>query len=161
MDTQLLWGLILLGIALVIVGVEVFVPSAGVLGLTALVVAIAGVVLLYKYDTPWGVAGTGLVLFGGPVIALLGLRIFPQTPMGRRLILGAQEEDAEDAPPAVDRLAALVGQEGVVVTDLRPVGVIRIGQEKVDALSETRLVRAGERVRVVSVEGGTRKVRPV
>jgi membrane-bound serine protease (ClpP class) len=81
--------------------------------------------------------------------------------MGRRLILGAQEEDAEDAPPAVDRLAALVGQEGVVVTDLRPVGVIRIGQEKVDALSETRLVRAGERVRVVSVEGGTLKVRPV
>jgi membrane protein implicated in regulation of membrane protease activity len=31
----------------------------------------------------------------------------------------------------------------------------------VDALSETRLVRAGERVRVVSIEGGTLKVRPV
>ena len=65
------------------------------------------------------------------------------------------------SPWRIENLAELVGQEGQVVTDLRPVGVVRINGVKHDAMSQTRLVRAGETVRVVAVDGPTVKVRPL
>ncbi len=160
MEGLLLWGLLLLGVALLIVLVDLFVPTGGLLAITSLTVAIAGVVCLFLHDTRWGLAGTGLVLVGGPALFALGIKVFPHTPMGRKLILGGEEAD-ERPPPAADPMLALLGREGVVVTDLRPVGVVRIDGVKHDAVSQTRLVRAGEGVRVVSVEGPTLKVRPV
>lgn len=162
MDPLLLWGLILLGSAFVIGAIDLFVPTAGVLIVTALAVALAGIVLLFRYDTGWGAAGLGAVVVGGPAMVALGFRIFPHTPIGRKLILGGdRDEDEAPAPEAVDPLAKLVGSEAMVVSDLRPVGVVRIGTQKFDALSETTLVRAGQSVRVTGYEAGTLKVRPV
>jgi membrane-bound ClpP family serine protease len=162
MDPLLLWGLALLGIALLIVGIDIFIPTAGVLAITSLVVAVAGVVLLFRYDTAWGIAGAGLVIVGGPALFALGLRIFPQTPIGRKLILGADaDDDADRAPPPPDPMLKLIGTEGITLTDLRPVGVIRVGTAKFDALSETTFVRPGQPVRITGVEGPTLKVRPI
>jgi membrane-bound ClpP family serine protease len=160
MEGLLLWGLLLLGVALLIVLIDLFVPSGGLLALVSLTVAIAGVVCLFMHDTRWGLAGLGLVVVGGPALFALSVKIFPHTPMGRMLILGGEPHD-EKPPPQADPLAALIGKEGQVVTDLRPVGVVRIEGVKHDAVSQTRLVRAGETVRVVAVEGPTLKVRPI
>ena len=63
--------------------------------------------------------------------------------------------------PAANPDEALVGSEAVVVSDLRPIGVVRIGNRKFEAASETTLIRAGQTVRVTSVEGLNLKVRAV
>lgn len=161
-EAALYWGLGLLGVALLLVLIDVFVPSAGVLAITALAVAIAGVVSLFNYSTSWGFLGLLGVVVGSPVLFFFGLRIFPHTPIGRRLVLGGEREDGEDAPPpSAAGVSPLVGAEGVVVTDLRPVGSVRIGDQRYDALSETTLIRAGQRIRVTAVEGFTLKVRPL
>ena len=55
----------------------------------------------------------------------------------------------------------LVGQEGEVVTELRPVGVVKVGGTRYEALSETTLVKAGERVRVTAAEATQLRVRRV
>jgi membrane-bound serine protease (ClpP class) len=55
----------------------------------------------------------------------------------------------------------LLGQEGVAVTDMRPVGTIRVADQKVTATCETSFLSAGTKVRVSSVEGNQVKVRPV
>ncbi len=65
-------------------------------------------------------------------------------------------------PPAVDepgftsapaRLAALVGQQGCALTDLRPAGKARIGDATCDVVSRTDYIERGEALIVVQVEG--------
>lgn len=164
-EAELIWGLALLGIALILVVIDIFVPTAGILGVTSLVVAIAGVVVLFRADATWGWIGTGLVLVGGPTAFFLGLRVMPSTPLGQKLILGGDPESEGVPPPQVSSLQELVGSEGDVVTDLRPVGTIRIvsrGNAKFDALSETQLIRSGSKVTVTGVVDGTMlRVRPL
>ena len=163
METLLIWGLVLLAIAFVVVVIDLFIPSAGILVAVALVFAVAGVVCLYRYDTTWGVIGSLLVLIGGPALFVLGFKLMPHTPMGRKLILGA-EHDTEVAPPSASDatgLAQFVGSEGTVVTDLRPVGSVRIGDRKFEAVSETTLLRTGTPVRVTGADGLSLRVRPL
>lgn len=164
MEAALIWGLGFLGLGLLMVVIDMFVPTFGVLSLVAAGCGITGVVILFNHSVTWGLVGAACVLVGGPAAFFFGLQIMPKTPLGRRLVLGAMDDDGEDRPPPVeaDPYKAMVGQEGVVVTDLRPVGVIRIGEERLDALSETTVIRSGSKVKVVGVvDGRLLKVRPV
>lgn len=161
-ETLLLWGLGLLAVSLLLVVVEVFIPSAGVISLIAAVVAIAGVACLFRVSTAWGLAGVLTLLILGPIVFFFSISILPSTPMGKRLLFG---ETGEDEPVLRDARGVgydhLMGVEGTALTDLRPIGTVRIEGEKYDALSETALVRAGSRVRVTAVEGNQIKVRPL
>lgn len=167
-ESALVLGLVLLAAALVLLVIDLFVPSAGILSLTAALVAVAGVVCLFTHDTTWGLIGMVTVIVMGPALFLLGLKVMPHTPIGRQLILRSpgvgDEDDDEDGPiglPSPNALAALVGQEGEVLTELRPIGTVRIGESRYDALSETTWLPAGTRVRVVHAEAMQIRVRPV
>ena len=163
METLLVWGLGLLALGLILVVIDIFVPTFGVLSITALAVAIAGVVCLFRYSISWGVIGSLAVLVGGPTVFFFGLQVMPSTPIGRKLVLGSGDEDRPmpSGSQAESGLADLVGKEGVVITDLRPVGFVRIGDQKHDAQSETTFIKAGAVVRVSRAEGTTLWVRPV
>ncbi|MFT3683657.1 MAG: NfeD family protein [Phycisphaerales bacterium] len=160
METLLVWGLVLLALAAGAVVVDIFMPSAGLLACLAVVLAVGGVVCLFRYDTTWGVIGSLLVVIIGPALFVVGFKLMPHTPLGRKLILGAEEEARPPQPPSLG-LEKLVGSEGIVVTDLRPVGTVRIGETKYEAVSETMLIRAGSAVRVTGQDGLSLKVRPV
>lgn len=162
MEALLIWGIVLLAIAFAVVVIDLFVPTAGILLAVALVLGVAGVVCLFRYSTAWGISGSLAVIIGGPSLFILGFKMMPHTPMGRKLILGA-EEALDAAPPPADPsgLSHLVGNEGTVVTDLRPVGSVRIGDRKFEAISETTLLRAGTAVRVTGSDGMSLRVRPV
>lgn len=167
MEPSLVWGLGFLALGLIVLVIDIFVPTFGVLALVSAGSAVTGVVLLFTYSATWGLVGTTLVLIGAPVVFFLGLQIMPNTPIGRRLVLGnpRPDEEGEDAPPPAapgDALKDLIGSEGVVVTDLRPVGTIRLGEERMDALAETTVLKAGSKVKVVGVvDGRLLKVRAV
>ncbi len=162
MEYLLFWGFGLIGLGVLLTVIDIFVPTAGVLSLTALAISIAGAACLWNHSAMFGLIGTALIVFGGPTLFFVGLNLMPHTPLGRKLVLGAEDPGADRAPPAPDPMLALIGQEGVVTTDLRPVGTVRIDNMKYDALAESTLIRAGERVRVVSIaDGGTVKVRPI
>ncbi len=168
MDSMLYWGLALLGVALLLTVMEVFLPTMGVLAVTSLVVAIAGVVCLFRYSTAWGLIGSLVVIVGGPAAFIIGLRIMPNTPLGRKLVLsnpridGSSGDDGSPAPAAAaSALSALVGKQATVASDLRPIGTIIIDGRRYDAISESGMVRAGTAVRVWSVEGSELRVRTV
>lgn len=161
-EPMLWWGLALLAAALLLIFVEVFVPSGGIISMVSAVVAIAGVVCLFRVSVGWGLTGVLMVLILGPMAAFFALQMLPSTPMGKKLLHGAEGmETTSPAPPDAGIYDALAGQEGEAVTDLRPVGVVRIDGKRVDALSEVSVIRAGTRVRVTSVQGRQVKVRPV
>lgn len=165
MDPFLVWGLALLGVAAILLAAEIFIPSAGIIAGLSGISAIAGIVCLFKYDTTWGVIGLLLALIMGPVIFFVGLNIWKNTEFGRRAIGAPTDVELEklalQEQQARKELESLIGAQGVALTDLRPVGLVMVGDERRDALAETSFIAAGTRIKVTVVETHQVKVRPL
>jgi membrane-bound serine protease (ClpP class) len=164
MDTLLVWGLVLIAAALLLFVLEIFVPSAGLIFLTATTLAIAGIVCLWRHDPMWGISGLLSTMVLAPTLFFVTLNLWRTTSMGRRA-LGVKSEEELDAERAKREEEArvrmeIMGATGVVISDLRPIGVIEIDGKRFDALSESVLIPAGHRVRVTVVEPHQIKVRP-
>ncbi|MBX3410834.1 MAG: hypothetical protein KF859_13235 [Phycisphaeraceae bacterium] len=159
------WGVALIGLMFVLLLAELFIPSGGILGLLAVVSGMAGLVCLFRYDVGWGLSGTAAVMVMLPSFGYFAFRIWPSTPLGRRIIGAPTETEIrarhEEEETERQRLLGLVGKEGTVLTSLRPVGVVDIEGVRYDALSETVFVQAGARVKVVHAESRQLKVREV
>lgn len=158
------FGLIAGGLLLVVA--ELFIPSHGLLSLAAGAVAIAGVVVLFLEDPGWGVIGLLLIAVLGPMSFALGLRIWPDTPIGRRMLHGEGGAEAEAqrhvaAERERDQRLALIGKEGRALTDLHPVGIIELDGRRMDAIAELGIVASGSVVRVTSTEHNQIRVRAV
>lgn len=169
MTEKLIWGFSLVGMGVALVILEFIVPSGGLIAITAALVAIAGVVAFWMEDPIWGIVSGGGVLAFGIAAIFFFFKIFPYTPMGRGLILGA--ETGEDDHEAADALRAqqsereareaLIGVEGVALANLHPIGAVEIEGTRIEALAEGGWIEQGTRVRVVSVEGNQVKVRAI
>ncbi len=159
----LVWSalLLLLGLALVIV--EVFVPSGGMLGLLALTSLVAGIGLaFYHRGIEAGLIFLTVTTVLVPLALALAFRYWPQTPMGRRLLLDVPrgEELLPDSPER-RRLRQLVGKSGVAKNMMLPSGAIVIEGRTFDAVSEGMPIEAGQHVRVIEVHGNRVVVRPL
>jgi membrane-bound ClpP family serine protease len=83
--TALVWVVVLLVVGLVVMVLEVFLPSGGILGflsLTAIVAAIATAFLELGATAGFVVLAVATVVV--PVVLALAFRWFPDTPLGRR-----------------------------------------------------------------------------
>jgi len=124
---------------------------AGVLGIAAVVVA---VVRIFQ-----GSAATVLgysALFGGVLVAAL-LWILPHSKIATAFRLSTRLTNPPSpatagAPWSADR-AYLAGKEGIALSDLRPAGVARFGDERVDVVSEGDFIPVGSRLTILRVEG--------
>ena len=135
--------LALAGLALLVV--ETFLPTQGVLGAIGAAALAACVVVCFRVDSRLGFGVMAALVVAAPFAAMAGVKLWPKTPVGRRMIL---------APAAADELAApavQVGQTGVTVSELRPMGVCAFGADRVEARAEHGTIPAGNQVRVVEV----------
>ncbi len=164
------WGSGLYAAAFLLFLVEVLIPSGGIIGIAAVLVALAGVIAFFFADTTWGIISLLALIVLTPVLTAFALKVFPRTPFGKHLILGGdtdEEEEAREAHAAQrereqrEREEALVGMEGVARTDLRPVGSVTFEDSVIEVQAEMGFVAAGTRVKVTRVEGNRVRVRPV
>lgn len=149
---------ILLVAGLVAVGVEIFViPGFGVAGILGILLIGSSVFLTLIGNLPtWAdvARASGVIMTTGVIVIAMMytlLRIMPRTTRTRGIFLqAATDRDAGyiSAPERED----LVGREGVALTDLHPSGVVLIGDERVDVVSDAGFVAKGSRVRVVRAE---------
>ncbi len=159
-DLLILWGILLLSVALILFFVEVFVPSGGIIAIAGAVSMAAGIVMLFKVDTRLGLLGALVTLIAIPFLVGFGLKIWPDLPWIRSLILSDPEDDEAQPPPAESE-GLPIGAHGRALTDLHPVGTCLLEGRRQECLSTTGLIRSGQMVRVVSVEGMQVKVAPV
>ena len=123
-----LWIALLLLAGLLVMALEVFVPSGGVLGFLSAVSLVAAVAMAFM--TRGAAAGVAvLAIVCGAVPAVLGMafRFFPRTPLGRRVLPPPPAPD--DVVPDADRrrsLRGLVGRAGRSATDMLPWGVVSL-----------------------------------
>ena len=163
MDTLLILGIGLLGLSLLLIALEAFVPSGGILGISSFVSAIAGVVFLFKYETLWGMIGLLMIAILGPMVFMFAIKLLPSTPLGRSMLGRSNEEIAiqrfESQQAHKAQRALLLGLEGVALTDMRPSGVIEIEGARHDAIAIGGIVDHDQRVRVTKVDGLSIEVR--
>lgn len=161
METMLVAGLGLLAVSLILIMIEAFVPSGGIIGLVAGCCAIAGVIALFRFSSMWGASGLLIVVVLGPMSFFWAMRMLPNTPLGRSLIGPSPEEIARDVREHRDERLALIDARGKAVTDLRPVGLVEIDGQRHDAVAEGPLIDRGTAVRVTGVDGMQIRVRAV
>lgn len=169
-DAYLVYGVALVAVAIVLLIVEVFVPSGGLIALVAGVAMIASVACFFFYDTTAGLASVLAYLILGPIVGVFGFRVWLNSRIGRSMILGGNEEDPDAGAEAgfiseqrrAERraaLAALIGVEGVTVTSLRPVGTVVIEGRRIDAMAEGGAIGPDTPIVVTAVQDNQIKVR--
>lgn len=170
-----LWGCFaLLAGGILAIYLEIFVPAGGLIGLAGAGMIVAGVALGYVYHDP--VDGT-IVLFTAlvvtPTAVVLGLKAFPHTPMGKRMILGmplgsgdTAEENNRSAGPTNEPAGIRMehpplskGDAGEAVTVLRPSGTGKFGKRKLSVVTSGEYIERGAKIRVTRVEGNRVVVR--
>jgi len=171
-DAAMIWGFVLLGAAILLLFIELFVPSGGIIALCSGVAVIGSLVAFFSHSSTTGLIAMVLYIVIGPVALWFGFKWFESSPMGRRLILGAEDdlpgrtpEEAYAASAAAQhdrahQLDKYIGCRGMTESDLRPVGMIRIDGDRHEALAETGVIDANIEVEVVEVYDNQLKVRP-
>ena len=159
--TPLTWAIVLLLLGLGLVLLEVFVPSGGVIGVLS-VLAVMGSVIMAFVSGP----GTGMTFLLLALVALPGsfafaIKIWPETPLGRRILIRVPtSEEVLPDDPERRMLQELLGRVGRAKSLMLPSGAIEIGGRTFDALSEGMTIEPGALVRVVDVRGSRVVVRP-
>ena len=177
--TWAVWGLVMLGVAVALLAVELFVPSGGLVGIAAVCAMVVGIVMLFWSSTILGLLGMLGAFASVPVLGVMALRVWPHTPVAQWMTLRETEAEpdatergaatwsaSEDGSvrPAVAGSDLVAGLAGRASTDLRPVGEVRFEVEggrvfEAECLAEAGMIEAGAPVRIVSVDGMSVRVR--
>jgi len=154
------WVEVLLFLAgLILLAIEFFVPGFGLFG-------IAGIasILFSLFMTLGGGIGALNIMATGTVAAVVVfiflLKYLPRSGLWKRLILKTEQKN-EQGYTSSDNMTSLLGQEGVVLTLLRPAGTVQIDERVFDVVSEGRFVEPGARVKVLGVSGNRIVVRAI
>ncbi|MGE0533957.1 MAG: NfeD family protein [Pirellulales bacterium] len=158
----LIWTMLLLLLGLGLILLEVFIPSGGVLGALAALAVVAAIVLAFFQGPYVGLGVAVLTVVALPAVIALGLRLWPSTSIGRRILLTVPSADEllpDDATK--QRYRGLVGKRGVAQSLMLPSGAVLIDGHVFDATSPGLAIEAGTAVRVVEVHGTRIVVRPI
>jgi len=161
--------ILLFGAGVILIGVEVFIiPGFGLFGVLGGVGVLGGIYMSMIGGLPTlpDFAQAGAILSTSLLIILITswalLRHLPQSSRlaksGIFLLAKGKRKDGWASAPSRPEL---LGREGVAMTDLRPAGTVLIGEERVDAVSESEWIEDGTVIRVVSSEGYRLVVRPL
>ena len=144
--------LMVIGVALLVA--EMLLPSHGILGIGAAGCILGAIVVAMRQSAWAGLALLLVVTAMTPFAWVAFVKIWPKTPIGRRIVL-PPVGNQPPAPPPVR-----VGQAGVAMSELRPMGVCEFdGGVRVEAHSEHGIVPPGTRVEVVALVNNRPTVR--
>jgi membrane-bound serine protease (ClpP class) len=173
------------GVALVVVGLALIaiellvIPGFGVAGLLGLAAFFTGlfIAMVGQGAATSDFFRTTLVLLGATTLMIIGawliLRFLPRRRLFRGLSLqtslarGSGLEESPDGSQHVESTVhseshvSLVGARGIALTDLRPAGVARIDNHRVDVVTEGGFIEEGRSIEVIADEEYRRVVKAV
>jgi membrane-bound serine protease (ClpP class) len=157
-----IWAVLLLALGAALAILEIFFPSAGILGFLSASSIIAAIVMGFQQGPLTGVFVILTAVVGLPVVIVLGFKYWPKTAMGRRVLLTPPtSEEVLPNDPEKQFLRSLVGRSGRAKSKLLLSGVISIDGRTIDAVSESQPIEPGQAVRVIQVRGHGVVVRPI
>ena len=153
MEAATIWALVLLGLGLIFLVLEFFIPSSGSLAVMCALSLLAAIGIGFAAG-PW----TGLLILLTvclvvPSALVAAVNWWPETPIGRMILIQRPKSSDDVLPetPAYRTLKDLVGRRGLAKGLMLPSGVVVIEGKSYDAVSEGSPIEAGEPILVVSV----------
>lgn len=144
-------ALLLYVAAVALAVVDLFVPSGGLLLILSAVGGVAAVLFGFRSGTGMGMGMLTLVIASIPTFVLLAIKVWPHTPIGRRIILPLPRSASPAETNTGDSLGNLVGRVMRAETTFLPTGQLRIGHRRFNALAESGFIEAGSHVKVIAV----------
>jgi len=159
------WAILLLLAGLLLIAIEVFIPSGGLIAVASSACIVFSVMCAWQAWWPAKVgcfygylAVLALII---PSVLILAFKIWPHTPMGRRAILAGPR--LEDVTPFVEEeqhLRKLIGRVGQTASVLNPAGIINLDGERLHCQSEGMIIEVRMPVQVIAVQAQRLVVRP-
>ena len=161
MNWWLVFAVFLYFASAVLLIVEVFVPSGGLISVCSLACVIGGVAIFFNHSITTGWVGIGIAVVMIPTVVLITYKIFPKTRFGKSVTLTPPQRQQGDAIPDTNELKKLVGALGIVLTPLRPVGMCDFSGRRIECVAEGGYVDKGKKIKVIDVESTQVTVRVV
>jgi len=141
-------GLVLIGLAVVLLLAEIHVAGLGVLGFAGLAAFALGSVMLFEPSpgSPDAQVSPWLIAVMTAIVAAGFLAVLRATAAAQRA-------------PVRTGIQALIGQVGVADTAVAPTGRVRVDGEEWTAHARDGAIAAGAPVEVIGVEGVTLEIR--
>jgi membrane-bound ClpP family serine protease len=146
--------LLLVAAAVVLLVGELLLPTHGLLGFAGLAMVIAALVVVFQINRWIGLGVLCAALVLSPVIFNGAVKLWAKSPIGKRIIL--QPIESKKSSYSVE-----LGQHGLAVTELRPVGECDFGEQRLEAASELGIIAAGKPVKIIAVINGRPVVRAI
>jgi len=132
--------------------IEIFIlPGFGVMGVIGTVLVLLSVFHAYK---SLGTEAAFYTLFAGLILTGLFLFYFIRRKLFKRSTLQYRLSREDGFAVRYFLVEEYMNREGQAVTNLRPIGIIQIDDERLDAVAEgTAFIPKGSKVKVVDIEG--------
>ncbi|MDX9881940.1 MAG: NfeD family protein [Prolixibacteraceae bacterium] len=144
MDILVILFLVFLGIVLLLIEFTIL-PGVTIAGIGGLLMMGAAVYLAFKsYGTVAGIIALVFVLIVSPVLVY---RMF-KTRMGKKMML---ESKITGTSTEIKAETIKIGDEGIAISRLAPIGKVRIGTETVEAKSTGSFIDQQTKVKVVGI----------
>ncbi|KXS50530.1 MAG: membrane-bound serine protease (ClpP class) [Halanaerobium sp. 4-GBenrich] len=148
---------ILFIIGIILILAEIFIiPGFGIAGISGIAVVLASLFFIFPNSSIAVNVLLAVVLFT-LVIGILMVKKFGTSRFWQKISLDNSSENYFSSTSKKDYL----NQEAVTLSKLRPAGTIKVGEERIDAVSEGSFIEKGKKVKVVSVSGSRVVVRKI
>lgn len=142
---------------------EILIPSGGMLGLSAAVVAVTSIIVGFTYSSEMALILTLVYVTTTPILLGLLIRFWPKTKIGRRM-LNRETLEADSSlpePTSIDGtpLSEFVERIGTATSNMLPSGEVKIDGHRSVAVSTGLPIDKGTLVIVVRVYTGKLQVR--
>ncbi len=149
-------ALVFVGIAALLLALDLLVPSGGILLALSLMSCAGSVLFAFRHSYEAGIWMLISELACVPLFAWLFIKLWPSTPLGRRMII-----EPTQAKPFTWETDSMVGQTGLTVCDLVPTGHVEVDGREWQATSRSGLIAEGTSVKVIAEEMGQLFVVPM
>ncbi len=151
------WSILLMLVGCVVLVLEVFIPSGGVLAVVSAAAFIGAIVIAFQNGPVTGFSFVMSTAIAVPLVLVLAFHFWPKTRIGKAF-LGELPSDDDVLPDDPHRV--LMGRVGVARSKMLPSGAVEIDGQMVDALSLGQAVEPGQYVVVTEVRANRVVVRP-
>lgn len=147
---MMVWVILLLiiaiGLGLIVIEI-IFVPGTTVVGVLGLICIIGG--LMYGFSTfgapiGWGITAATVLVSSAVIIISLKSGVWKRFALNQSM-----ESKVNDHIP----ITVKMGDEGITLSALRPIGNAEFGNDKIEVTTFGELIDSGSKVKVTQVEG--------
>jgi membrane-bound serine protease (ClpP class) len=143
----------LIVVGLVLIVVEIMVPTFGIVSALAAAAFIGAIIYGYTVSTGLGHILLVALVVTVPIYCVLLVKHLPNTRLGTYVYLRKADPAEGGGNPQREQHEKLVGQLGKAESPLRPSGVVRIEGKRYQAMAEGGHVASGQAVRVIRFDG--------